>query len=769
MRTRSGKDHGASQRNANAPNPPPTSTLDDVVAQLVNVSAVLQQIAQPTTSTPYGHHGSDAAILYKEFLSTQPPVFSKAEDPLEAKDWLRTIEQKLGLVRCDDVQKTQCAAQQLQGQAGAWWEEYLALQPNGHQISWAKFREVFRTRYIPKALMEIKFNEFLDLKQGEEESVMEYFERFTRLSQYVLDFVNTNEKKKFYFLRGINEKLQCLMATSLAERYNEVVSQAVLGDNKIRLHQETKRKKLAEESSNSVKQCRRIVYQPIYHPRPFLPQLPSSQQFCVGQAVVPFIPHRPDVPDIRSKNIPSNAKPCEKCGKSGRSTQDCRFSKLVDARQSLVNLPRTSQKKARKNKIVLKLGQVHYTKIKAIPEGEPVMMGAFLVANHLASILFDSGASHTFINRTFVLKHRLPMEVVDTRYCIQSPGGILHTKEMVYQIPIKLVGHMFPTNMLVLQNQDIDVILGMNWLRQHGAVIDALQQTIQLDSPNGKYKLLIQVSTPKRAVERVCAATIKEVKDIPVVREFPDVFPEDLPGLPPERDVEFVIELQPGTAPISRRSYRMAPKELAELKTQLQDLLNKGFIRPSSSPWGCPAIFVKKKDQTLRLCVDYRPLNEVTIKNKYPLPRIDLLFDQLSGAKVFSKIDLRSGYHHIRNHPEDVPKTVFTTRYGLYEYLVMSFGLTMAPAHFMYLMNSVFMPELDKFVVVFIDDILIYSKTKEDHAEHLRIVLTRLREHQLYAKFSKCEFWLDTIPFLGHILYAEGVAVDPSKVKDILE
>jgi hypothetical protein len=184
---------------------------------------------------------------------------------------------------------------------------------------------------------------------------------------------------------------------------------------------------------------------------------------------------------------------------------------------------------------------------------------------------------------------------------------------------------------------------------------------------------------------------------------------------------------------------------------------------------GCPAIIVKKKDQTLRLCVDYRPLNEVTIKNKYPLPRIDLLFDQLSGAKVFSKIDLRSGYHQIRIRPEDVPKTAFTTRYGLYKYLVMSFGLTNAPAHFMYLMNSVFVPELDKFVVVFIDEILIYSKTKEEHAEHLQVVLTRLSEHQLYAKFSKCEFWLDTISFLGHILSAEGVAVDPSKVKDILD
>jgi hypothetical protein len=160
-------------------------------------------------------------------------------------------------------------------------------------------------------------------------------------------------------------------------------------------------------------------------------------------------------------------------------------------------------------------------------------------------------------------------------------------------------------------------------------------------------------------------AIILEIQDISVVCEFPDVFSDDLPGLPPERDVEFVIELKPGTAPISRRSYQMPPNELAELKTQLKDLLEKGFIRPSSSPWGCLTIFVKKKDQTLRMCVDYRPLNEVTIKNKYPLPRIDILFDQLTGARVFSKIDLRSGYHQICIRPKDIPKTAFTTRYGL--------------------------------------------------------------------------------------------------------
>jgi hypothetical protein len=253
------------------------------------------------------------------------------------------------------------------------------------------------------------------------------------------------------------------------------------------------------------------------------------------------------------------------------------------------------------------------------------------------------------------------------------------------------------------------------------------------------------------------------------VCEFSDVFPKDLPGLPPERDVEFLIELKSDTVPISRRSYRMPPNELAELKMQLQDLLEKRFIRPSSSPWGCPAIFVKKKDQALRMCVDYRPLNEVTIKNKYPLPRIDILFDQLTGARVFSKIDLRSGYHQIRIRPEDIPKTAFTTRYELFEYLVMSFGLTNAPTHFTYLMNSIFMPKLDKFVVVLIDDILIYSKNEEEHAKHLRVVLTCLREYQLYAKFSKCAFWLEEIQFLGHVLSAKGIAVDPSKVKDILE
>jgi hypothetical protein len=210
-----------------------------------------------------------------------------------------------------------------------------------------------------------------------------------------------------------------------------------------------------------------------------------------------------------------------------------------------------------------------------------------------------------------------------------------------------------------------------------------------------------------------------KLEDIHIVREFSDVFPDDLPRIPPERVIEFKIELQPGTAPIAKAPYKMSLVELKKLKVQLQGLLDKGYIHPSTSPWGCPALFVEKKEKELCLCVDYQPLNAVTIEKKFPLPRIDILSDQLAGAQVFSKIVLRSGYYQIKIRGEDIPKTAFTTRYGLYEYLVMSFGLINAPAHFMYLMNSVFMPELDKFVVVFINEILVYSKTMEEHEENL--------------------------------------------------
>ncbi|KAA0065337.1 ty3-gypsy retrotransposon protein [Cucumis melo var. makuwa] len=335
---------------------------------------------------------------------------------------------------------------------------------------------------------------------------------------------------------------------------------------------------------------------------------------------------------------------------------------------------------------------------------------------------------------------------------------------------------------------DFDVILGMDWLAANHASIDCSCKEVAFNPPSmASFKFkgegsrsLPQVISAIRASKLLSQGTwgilasVVDTREVdvslssePVVRDYPDVFPEELPGLPPHREVEFAIELEPGTIPISRAPYRMVPIELKELKVQLQELLDKGFIRSSVSPWGAPVLFVKKKDGSMRLCIDYRELNKVTVKNKYPFPRIDDLFDQLQGATVFSKIDLRLGYHQLRIKDGDVPKTAFHSRYGHYEFIVMSFGLTNAPAVFMDLMNRVFREFLDTFMIVFIDDILIYSKTKAEHEEHLRMVLQTLRDNKLYAKFSKCEFWLKQVSFLGHVVSKAGVSVDPAKIEAV--
>jgi hypothetical protein len=393
-----------------------------------------------------------------------------------------------------------------------------------------------------------------------------------------------------------------------------------------------------------------------------------------------------------------------------------------------------------------------------------VTTGKFLVNDHHAVVLFDSDASHSFVSSTFASEHKMNViTIAKGGYCISAARNIM-TNQVVKDVKIEIGDREFLADLVVLLGMGIDVILGMKWMSGNGVLIDTSTHVVMLRDPVDKKGFRVQLPRDI-AIHNVTNATLdKAIEDILVVCEFPDVFLDDLLGLSPDREVEFKIELIPDIAPISQRPYRMPPNELAELKIQLNELLKKGLIRPSSSPWGCPAIFVKKKDESLRMRVDYRPLNAVTIKNKYPLPRIDILFDQLSKAKEFSKINLRSSYHQIKICPEDIPKTTFSTRYGLFEYLVMSIELTNAPAHFMYLMNSVFMPKLDRFVVVFINDILVYSQNEEEHAEHLIIVLTRLRDKQLYAKFSKCEFWLKKVPFLGHVLSEEGISVDPTKV-----
>nr|GEV35964.1 putative reverse transcriptase domain-containing protein [Tanacetum cinerariifolium] len=295
----------------------------------------------------------------------------------------------------------------------------------------------------------------------------------------------------------------------------------------------------------------------------------------------------------------------------------------------------------------------------------------------------------------------------------------------------------------------VDAAYAMTW-------VGLMKLIIRGDNYDGKSKLnIISCMKTQKYIHKGCQVYLvqvtskkaedklekKRLEDVPTVREFSEVFPEDLPGLPPARQVEFQINLVPSAALVTRSPYRLAPAKIQELSTQLQELSDKGFIRPSSLPWGAP--------------------------NRYPLLRIDDLIDQLQGTRVYSKIDLRFGYHQLRVCEEDIPKTAFRTRYGHYKFQVMPFGLTNAPTVFMDLMNRVCKPYLDRFVFVFIDDTLIYSKNKKEHKGHLKLILKLLKEEELYAKFSKCEFWLSKVKFLGHVIDSEGIYVDPAKIEAI--
>jgi hypothetical protein len=493
-------------------------------------------------------------------------------------------------------------------------------------------------------------------------------------------------------------------------------------------------------------------------------------------------PHSTPPPPQRKNNAQNSGVvgPCYSCSQSGHYAnrsprkQPNQTPTPVTNQNVNCNTNNSASTPARQNQART---HVNHVAVEDAQESPDVIIGIILVNDKNTIVLFDSGASHSFVAASFVQKHNLPLSMLKNNSykggrIHSQPGGDMHARHACPKVNILIRGVEFIANLIVLESKGIDVILGMDWLNKHKGMINCAKKAVRLTTSSGKELEYVaeNLVTDKAASNRMVLNQLDATStlDIRTVSEFLDVFPEELPGMPPDREIEFVIELVPVTAPIFKIQYRMAANQLVELKEQLQELLDKEYIRPSASPWGAPVIFVLKKDGTQRMCVDYHSLNEVTIKNMYPLPRIDDLFDQLKGGCVFSKIDLRSGYHQLKIRAIDIPKTAFITRYGLYEYTVMSFGLTNAPAYFMYLMNKAFMEYFDKFVVVFIDDILIFSKNKEDHDEHLRVVLQKLRENQLYAKLSKCEFWLKEVLFLGHIISEGGIFVDPSKVKDVL-
>jgi hypothetical protein len=382
-----------------------------------------------------------------------------------------------------------------------------------------------------------------------------------------------------------------------------------------------------------------------------------------------------------------------------------------------------------------------------------MVTGTISVDSFVAHALFDSGASYSFVSENFVSRAGFSVQRLGHPILVSSANGSISSCSVCQGCSVILADEVFLANLVVISLGAFYVILGIDWLSQYRAVISCFWKIVLLQAPSGRevvflgsspkftLSLLAQLLSDRRSRKLgiffsmvVEGEAALRMQDIRVVCDFADVFLAELPSIPPERDAVFEIKLILGTQPIHKAPYRMVPKEQVELKRQLDDLLAKGFIRPSRSPWASP-----------------------------------VLFEQLRGAQVFSKIVLNSGYHQLRIREEDIEKTAFCTRYGHYEFIVMSFGLTNAPVAFMEAMNMMLHEYLDDFVVVFLDDILIYSKTEAEHEKHLRLVLGALRKNRFYGKLKKCAFWLSEVAFLGHVINQQGIAVDPKNVAAVVE
>jgi hypothetical protein len=571
-KTRAQDGAGTSRGREPTPNPPPVPpTLVEAITALVNATTDNTRFLREMAGQQMQQQGGRAYLQgpretsYLDFSETRPPLFVKAEDPLEADEWIRVIEQKFGLLRCTEIQKTLFAAQQLCGPTSTWWGNFVAVQPANHQITWDEFKLAFREHYIPEGVLHMKQEEFMKLKQGGD-TVTQYLNKFNHLSQYAIDQVNTDIKKRNCFMRGLNDRMQRKMATYIDLTYGRAVSTALAVEAKYAGSGKSKGNG-GDRPNQGPEKRQRLVNRPFNQNRSSSrpPSFPFKQPVFIRPTTAPTATNQPGAPGTRFPALPSSSTGCFNYGKSRHFIKDCPYPMQYQSnnQQSSGN----SKGNAANNtagKSTRKTGWVYYTQVATTPEGEPMMMG-------------------TFMSKKFVEKHCIPYTKSREGFTIHSPGGQIFTKEVAYQVPVTLVERDFPTNMIVLKGQDIDVILGMNWLAQHKAILNTDLRTIRLSYGQEEILLSIPVAIPARPTGRVYEAIIPEIQDISVVCEFPDVFPEDLPGLPPERDVEFVIELKPGTAPISRRSYQMPPNELAELKTQLQDLLEKGFIRPCSS------------------------------------------------------------------------------------------------------------------------------------------------------------------------------------------
>ncbi|KAA3466005.1 Retrotransposon protein [Gossypium australe] len=639
------------------------------------------------------------------------------DDPERAKFCLENTIRVLNELSCTPEECLKCVVSMLKDSAYQWWNTIIFVVPR-------------ENKYISQRFLDQKKKEFLELKQGNM-IVFEHEREFVRLSKYAKECILTEVAMCKWFEEGLNKDIKLLVGILELKEFVELVDRAHKAEEL------NKEKKQAEMEAELQSQSLASKKSKKYHDHSVI----SIGYSGKDRSIQRFNPRSSSV-SVTSVGSVGNPKPrCKHCNKLYFG--ECRMRSGACFRcGSFDHYLRDCPERPEKD--IVQTSKPSKPTSRGRPPCHPDNVSGSRGVTKDSTVKSEARAPA----RTYAIRTR---EDASTPDVITGTFSLLDT-DIIALIYLGSTHSYICTNLVSVKNLPIE----------------STKFVVKVSNPLGQYVMVDKICKNCSLMIRGYDAYLSyvldtkvsgsKIKSVLVVCEFSDVFLEELLGLLPVREVEFSIDLVPGTTLISITPYRIAPTELKELKTQLQELTDRGFAQPSLSPWGASVLFVKKKDGRL----DY--FNNITIKNKYLLPRINDLFDQLKGATVFSKIDLCSGCYQLQVKDLDVPKTAFRTRYRHYEFLVMPFGLTDAPTVFMDLMNKIFKPYLDRFVVVYSDDILVYSRDENEHADHLRIVSQTLREKQLYAKFSKCEFWLQKVGFLGHIVSAEGIRVDPNKI-----